>query len=308
MRSLKLLAISTLIAIIIVSCGSGNSNNKAEMVNTSDTLLTLPKVPQTIADIDKKAIYLVENYWQNYNFADSTKANYKGYTEIPLFQYLSLFKELEELNLTPNFDQLVSQLMSASPKIREKFYTLFEYYLYHPNSTIRNDSLYIRALRVAIVSNSFSQLEKERFKFQIRMINLNKVGEKANNFSFIDRDSKTLSLNNINAKYLVLVLFDPECSHCQIVIEEMKKNHLFYNKKIKVVAVISDYNEQLFAGGLKMIPKEWIYGADKVGEISSNLLYDLRASPSLYLLDSEKRVILKDALYEDIADYLTSSI
>ena len=57
-----------------------------------------------------------------------------------------------------------------------------------------------------------------------------------------------------------------------------------------------------------MIPEEWICGFDKTGVLVAKKLYDLRPSPSLYLLDKKKSVILKDARLDEIAGYLAGAI
>ena len=53
-------------------------------------------------------------------------------------------------------------------------------------------------------------------------------------------------------------------------------------------------------------PKEWIYAHDPNHILNENELYGLRAIPSLYLLDKEKRVILKDAPVEIVIKYLNT--
>ncbi|MDE7122932.1 MAG: DUF5106 domain-containing protein, partial [Alistipes sp.] len=44
------------------------------------------------------------------------------------------------------------------------------------------------------------------------------------------------------------------------------------------------------------VPSSWIDACDPSGAIRSEGLYDLRAIPSLYLLDARKRVLLKDTV------------
>ena len=47
------------------------------------------------------------------------------------------------------------------------------------------------------------------------------------------------------------------------------------------------------------MPEGWTVGTDHEA-IKTGALYDLKAMPSLYLLDGNKQVILKDAPYEQI--------
>mgnify|MGYP002527024690 FL=1 len=49
---------------------------------------------------------------------------------------------------------------------------------------------------------------------------------------------------------------------------------------------------------------EWINGYDKKQTIEQNNLYDLKAIPTLYLLDKDKTVLLKDVTTKEIEEYL----
>ena len=62
---------------------------------------------------------------------------------------------------------------------------------------------------------------------------------------------------------------------------------------LKVVALYPDQDITLWKA--HPLPAEWINGYDKGCVVEKNRLYDLRAIPALYLLDSQKRVLVKDS-------------
>lgn len=51
------------------------------------------------------------------------------------------------------------------------------------------------------------------------------------------------------------------------------------------------------------MPQNWILGTDN-NFIKDNAIYDLKAMPSIYLLDHNKKVILKDSSWEKVMYYL----
>ena len=57
---------------------------------------------------------------------------------------------------------------------------------------------------------------------------------------------------------------------------------------------------------MPIYPEEWYNGFDPDLIIRNDLLYNVRAIPSLYLLDAEKRVILKDAPENKVFSILAS--
>lgn len=51
------------------------------------------------------------------------------------------------------------------------------------------------------------------------------------------------------------------------------------------------------------MPEGWMVATDREA-VKMGALYDLKAMPSLYLLDGQKRVVLKDALLGQIREIL----
>lgn len=54
------------------------------------------------------------------------------------------------------------------------------------------------------------------------------------------------------------------------------------------------------------MPQGWIVGRNKQGDIRSRTLYEILATPTMYLLDKQKKVLLKDASMEQLIRYLAA--
>ena len=55
---------------------------------------------------------------------------------------------------------------------------------------------------------------------------------------------------------------------------------------------------------MPIYPEEWLNGFDPDFVIRTDVLYNVRAIPSLYLLDKDKTVIMKDAVTERVLDFV----
>ena len=82
---------------------------------------------------------------------------------------------------------------------------------------------------------------------------------------------------------------------------EQEKIQLFEDQKIRTAW---DEDKEEWERHLPDFPKEWINGYDKKLVIKEKNLYDLKAIPTLYLLDKDKKVLLKDATVAQIDQYL----
>jgi len=54
------------------------------------------------------------------------------------------------------------------------------------------------------------------------------------------------------------------------------------------------------------LPDSWIKAYDKETIIQDKQLYDLKAIPTIYLLDGDKTVLLRDPAFEQFEKYLNS--
>ena len=85
---------------------------------------------------------------------------------------------------------------------------------------------------------------------------------------------------------------------CRDIMSEIESspllNALIDAEQLKVIAICPDGATEVWREKVATMPAGWIVAYDKDSQISTYNLYDLRAIPSLYLLDSAKRVIIKD--------------
>lgn len=76
---------------------------------------------------------------------------------------------------------------------------------------------------------------------------------------------------------------------------------------LTVLSLYPDKQLDLWYKHAKDFPPQWIVACDPVQAIDREQLYDLQAIPSLYLLDQDKTVLLKDAAYEQIEQRLNEA-
>lgn len=162
------------------------------------------------------------------------------------------------------------------------------------------------------------QMEVITRRAYMQMANL--IGEKAANLEMVDTAGKPSSLYDLDASYTVVVFWDPTCGHCK---EEIPRIDSIYRASwkglhVKIYAVLTE-NQQ----------KEWIkYIHDHNIEDWTNVyqtkeqekaitdsqqpgfrqLYDVTMTPTLYLLDKEKRIIGKKLSWKQLNDLLEVKI
>ena len=184
------------------------------------------------------------------------------------------------------------------------------HYLYDPTSPVRSEELYLpfvsRLAGSALVDPSL----KTGYAWDARMCALNRPGTPAADFTFVDTRGRTRTLYGIQAGYILLIFGNPDCHACKELMEQMSTlpevDALIESGRLKVLDIYIDEDIDLWKQKAADYPAAWINGYDPGFIIRTDLLYNVRALPSLYLLDKDKTVLLKDAETAQVLDSLAA--
>ena len=181
--------------------------------------------------------------------------------------------------------------------------------LFHPNSVHYNETLYAEFLRSMCRKMPKDAVRLTTFNYRLGLIERNAPGTKASDFEYYLKDGSrnTLLRTAVKGDRLLLLFYDPECGHCSEVTDRMRASESLHrailNGKLTLLAVYTEGNDEIWKSTLSDLPEEWLVATDREA-VRTQSLYDLKAMPSLYLLDGKKRVVLKDASFERICKEL----
>lgn len=297
-----------LIFFTAVTCQSPIRRNPEEIASTPNlSEYNPPAIPLVLSTSEQKEDFLLENYWNNFDFKDtSVLHNSKAY-EQAFAKFISFTRQVSPRKALRGITILMSQA-----EINQKTYLFFlgiaEKYLFNPNSPLRNDQLYEPFLERACASKVIDPIHKLRFQKQLEMAQKNKPGHKATNFNFTLRDGTSSSLYHLSSKLLLLYFYNPECAECKATRGKMTQSKLIRQLEerglLHILSIYPDEGLSLWVNHYPELPASWINGYDKGTVIQNKKLYDLKAIPTLHLLDREKIVLLKDETVEAIEEYL----
>lgn len=269
-----------------------------------------PEIPSMLTDPSDRKAYLLKHYWDDFNFSDTALVNCRDLTEQGFVNYVALLAEentshaLAEESMAHFCTRMLTDV-HASKVMTE----MVDAYLYNPNSPYYNESLYALFLRPLVESPALDEARKSRYRFKLELLGRNNPGTQATAFTyrFADGTQRGLQQTPVKGNCLLLVFYDPECPSCHETLTEMTSDPFLAEAvakgKVSVLAVYTEGNEEAWRKALPDMPEGWMVATDRQ-MVKDHALYDLRAMPSLYLLDGKKKVILKDAPYARIKERL----
>lgn len=242
----------------------------------------------------------IDRYWDGFDFGCGERvAEYDTVQVMQVFadyvSYINVGAERERR------DSLLRGLMhraESSRPVLDFFAYVAEGVLHDPNSPLRNDELYIPILEVLVESPLYDEYDRIAPAYDLELARKNRIGEVATDIVYTLASGKQGRLHGIDAEYIVLMFSNPGCPMCREIIEQITSspmlNEMMENDLLEVVSLYPDADLEAWHAHLSDMPSGWINGYDKGMRLTEERSYNLQAIPALYLLDSEKRVIIKD--------------
>lgn len=276
----------------------------------------MPDIPMVITEPNERAKYLVEHFWENFDFTNEKLIDRPDITEQGLVDYIGLMEYVDTYVFNNSLRNTVG-LASKDSAMLEHFGHLFEKYFYEPNSPFRNEEAYIPVLEELGKSKVIGDASKSRYEFQLEMVKKNRVGNKANNFSYTLASGQTLNLYDLKSEYTIVIFSNPGCPTCKAVMQQLNLSEsinkaLSMNSQsrtmLTILTIYVDEDLDEWRSHLAEMPINWTHAYDKDNNISKNRLYDIKAIPTLYLLDKDKKVVQKDTSPNALESFFTVSI
>ena len=187
---------------------------------------------------------------------------------------------------------------------KKHYSQMINHYLDNPNSPLRNDVVYVHFLRNIRPYYANDAAARQRYTFKLTQAKKNLPGEPATDFTYTERNGQQGKLSNIQAKFTLLFFHDPDCENCKRIMPYAVAEDQLKRQDVAVLAIYADKDYEAWRKDVRTYPANWIDAYSPNGEITQKLLYYLPATPSFYLLDANKKVILKDAPLDTVLAFL----
>ena len=132
----------------------------------------------------------------------------------------------------------------------------------------------------------------------------------ADDFEVLTAEGQKMALyDQPKGRLTVLVFFDPDCAACRQSMFGLRHsslvNELIGEEVLQVMTVHVGYEEQLWRDMLKDMPDTWIKTTTTVEKLDGKC-YDLSSLPALYLLDADRKIMVRESHTELLIPVLQS--
>ncbi len=252
-----------------------------------------------------------KHFWDNFDYTDER------------FLFTPFFKTKLDTWFTKvlyqNYDSVKPYVFEFIEKVKPSkriFQFAVSFFL---NSSINSNIMGMDALFVDLARKYYlsgdafwaSDESLEKIRENVLFFENNLIGKTAPDLTLEGIDGEYHNLHQINAKYTLVVIYEPGCSHCKEFVPEL------YNKIYKP---FRDYGLEVFAiysmnkkdEWKKFIDEhqlyDWINVWDEHHVSRFKILYDGRTTPGLYLLNKDKKIRAKKMTIEQLEKFMQNEL
>jgi thiol-disulfide isomerase/thioredoxin len=260
--------------------------------------------------------YFKDHYWDGISFTD------ERLTRTPVFEP-RLDKYYRDL-VSPQADSIekeANMMLLESRVSKPMFQYLMVYFVqkYVNPEYMGQDAVFVYLFDKYINAGEtefFTEKYRKYLNDRAYSIMANLIGQPAANLEMVDSSGALRPLYGVNAEYTIVCFWDPTCSHCKEVVPKLDSMYKakWKNEGVKIYGVEVDGGRDQWIQFIKghnlgewthvYETKEHQEATEKSGQPGYRQLYDVYQTPTIYLLDKDKRIIAKKLSVEQLDEVI----
>lgn len=280
---------------------------KVLLASSEPDVPTPPKAANGRPDSLWQFTYYKNHFWDNFDLSDERMLR------TPLLQpkidrYIKELTVQQVDSLSKEADYLVGK--AGANKDMKTYMIWYLTSQYERPKVLGTDGLFIHMIEKYWLTRQMPNIDSATLKTVTERVAVLKPLQVGKTFAMPavgDTLARPLSFNNLAAAdYTIMFFYAPHCGHCREAAPKVKKfTDSPAGKGIKVVAIaIEDSKEdwKKFIREFKL--NDWMHGYDHKQQIDFRRQYDVATTPTLYVLDKNKKIIARGLPAEQVEDFL----
>ena len=268
-------------------------------------IMKLQQAPYLSASLtkDERLNYLKAHFFDKADFHDTLLLRSNIWPNKSV-AYLGLYgnNRLSQKQLEAEFIKAVTALLSAASVDSDVYKFLLDYLIsgfdkYHFDGVITYMADHFQ--------DPFScedQARKTALQKKLDTFKKISLGKTAPDIEVPDAKGKMIRLSEIKSEYTLLIFWSSECGHC---VEMMPKVRDLYNKqkpkRYEILAVSLDKDAKEWTKFIQEEKLNWLNACELKGfDSQSTDAYNIYATPTMFLLDRDKKIIAKPISFREL--------
>lgn len=192
----------------------------------------------------------------------------------------------------------------------EKFLIQYTFNMVNESKLMGMDAAMVALAEKYYLSGKADWVDSEfltKLKDRVQKLKPNLIGNTAPDLKMVSSNNEFYRLSEVYSSLTILVFWEPDCGHCKKEIPLIKKDvwDKYQNLGIKIFAVFTQVETEEWTTFIQENQlEEWINVYDPYNQSNFRNLYDIYSTPTIYILDENKKIIAKRIGADQIPDFI----
>lgn len=266
--------------------------------------------PEGMSDADAKSFKFYEyrrQFWDGVDFSN------EGILRTPVFEPKLLefmdnlvFQHPDSINQA--IDKLLEQTRGNDATFRYILVTMTN--KYQSSQIMGMDAVFVHLAEKYYLSGKADWADDEmlsKFREAVADIKPNIIGKVAPPLRLVDTTTtNAVNLETVAKEYTILFFYDPDCSHCK---KETPKMLAVYHKlkkdlSVECMGVCIGKDVDAWKKFVKDYECDWVNAADPFLRSNFRREYNIRSTPTIYVLDKDRKILGKRLGVEQVDSFI----
>lgn len=272
-----------------------------------------PKLADGKVDSFFCAKYTKAHYFDGFNLADG-RLVYTDFIKTKLLNYFEHYVVPDPDSMIAAADYVIS--LSVKDKIMYRYVCNKLLYFFETSKYVCMDRVFVHLSDKYFCNPNAPHppltLAKQEYLDKICQaandMRLVQCGNLAPNLKLKSLEGEEAELHKIDADYILVFFWDPDCGHCKKVSEQLGPEYEILKSKfnLKVFGICTMTYDKIgkCSEGQKEKGMKWTNYADPYYLAKAKILYNIKTTPGIFLLDKDKKILLKKFEVQDLKNFL----
>ncbi len=267
-------------------------------------LFEYPSAPESLETMTDRSNYLVDHFWEPLDLKSKKAVDQNALNEA-LRIYSVPLRWADKARATAATDKLIEKL-SKNPTLLLQFTKAAEETLYGPRADVWIDEIYLKFLNAIVKNKKIPENRRAKYEKQLKKISGCALGTTPPEFKFTGRNGKSETYYPMTT-VSIMIFGNPADTDWRMARLRMETNTRLKQAvdqgKISIHYIIP-FEKKDWESDVASYPANWVVGmAPDLAD-----LYDLRMSPSIYLIGSDGKIISKNIALDTAINQALESI
>ncbi|HHB78560.1 MAG TPA: DUF5106 domain-containing protein [Saprospiraceae bacterium] len=279
--------------------------------------LSEPTIPEFEGDEKevrtKKYYYYRNHYFDNFDFSDE-RLLYTNFFDNKVNFYVD--------KLIPQHPDTISGELDVLLKKMEPNKEMYKYYLisflnkYASSKMVGFDAIYVHLVKEYYAKGKTPWVDEDQLAKILRdafLLEPVLIGKKAPNITLYKKDGSSKSIYDVDKPYTLLFFWSPDCGHCKKAAPYLVKFFKEFKDQVEIITICNEL------GSEKKVNKCWEGVKEDGFDDMINLVdpkylshfktvYNVKSTPTIYILNKDKEIIMKRIPAKDLPDVMRKLI